>query len=70
MAKNCMKLSFLFIAWAKKLSDFLLLGFWAPAAELGGADEAIGGSALMEFWKMERGFGNGLYIFLGSLDFD
>lgn len=53
MAKNCMKLSFLFIALARKFRDFLL-GFWAAAAEeLGGAGEAIGG-ALMEFRK---GFG-------------
>lgn len=42
MAKNCMKLSFLFIAFAKKLND--LLGFWKPpeATDLdGGIEEAI-----------------------------
>lgn len=42
MAKNCMKLSFLFIAFAKKFND--LLGFWKPpeATELGGGiGEAI-----------------------------
>lgn len=39
MAKNCIKLSLRFNAFAKSPID--RLGFWTPGPELGGAEEAM-----------------------------